>query len=139
VRRASQFDIAKAAKYCARFVHTAENEKQLRVRNLSYAAMLERLTIVEIKALRAKLARFSGGQQDAAVQFHCLVVDSNLAQALLGRDDPMLREVLASSIAQLEEALRRSRAEAACPAWPPKGSRVSKVLTVVHRARPAAL
>jgi hypothetical protein len=135
VRRASQFDIAKAAKYCARFVHTAENEKQLRARNLSYAAMLDRFTI----ALRAKLARLSGGQQDAAVQFNCLVVDSNLALALLGRDDPMLREVLASSIAQLEEALRRSRAEAACPAWPPKGSRVSRVLTVVHRARPAAL
>ena len=136
MRRASQFDIAKAAKYCAWFVHTAENEKQLRARNLSYAAMLDRFTI---EALRAKLARFSGGQQDAAVQFNCLVVDSNLAQALLGRDDPMLREVLASSIAQLEEALRRSRAEAACPAWPPKGSPVSKVLTVVHRARSAVL
>ena len=61
VRRASQFDIAKAAMYGARFVHTAENEKQLRARNLSYAAMLDRPTIAEIKALGAKLARFSGG------------------------------------------------------------------------------
>ena len=90
------------------------------------------------RSVRSWLASAAGSKMR---RFNSIVssFDSNLAQALLGRDDPMLREVLASSIAQLEEALRRSRAEAACPAWPPKGSRVSKVLTVVHRARPAAL
>jgi hypothetical protein len=69
--------------------------------------MLDRLAIAEIKALRAKLNRFSSEQKDPAVQFYCLLVDSNLAQALLGRDDPMLREVLASSITQFEESLQQ--------------------------------
>ena len=41
--------------YGARFVHTAENEKQLRARNLSYAAMLDWPTIAEIKALGAEV------------------------------------------------------------------------------------
>lgn len=72
VRRASEFGIAKAAKYCARFFHTAENEKQLRARDVSYAAMLDRFTIAEIKALRA-------------------------------RDDPMLRQVLASQSHNLRD------------------------------------
>jgi len=43
------------------------------------------------------------------VQFHCVAVDSNLAEALDGRDDQMLREVLASSVVQLDEALRSAR------------------------------
>lgn len=33
-RRASEFGIAKPATYCARFFHTAENEKQLRARDV---------------------------------------------------------------------------------------------------------
>jgi hypothetical protein len=56
-------------------------------------------------ALRPQLHHFGSQQHDPAVQFHCLVVDSNLAQALDGRDDPMLREILASSVEQLEKAL----------------------------------
>jgi hypothetical protein len=98
------------------FFHTAANEKQLRARDVSCAIMLNRFAIAEIKALRAKLNRFSSKQKDPSVQFHCLLVDSNLAQALLGRDDPMLREVLASSIAQLEESLQQSGSGAACTA-----------------------
>jgi hypothetical protein len=101
--------------------------------------MLDRFTIAEIKALRATLTHFSSGQRDPTVQFHCLLIDSNLAQALLGRDDPMLREVLASSIGQLEEALRRLRAEAACAVLAPTNTRVSRVLTGLPRARSAVL
>jgi hypothetical protein len=96
--------------------------------------MVDRVTTAEIKALRAKLIHFSSRQQDATVQFHCLLIDSNLAQALLGRDDPMLREVLASSIGQLEEALRRSRAHAACSVLAPTNIRVSRFLTGLSRA-----
>ena len=70
VRRASQFDIAKAAMYGARFVHTAENEKQLKTRDFIHAAMLDRPTIAEIKALGAKLARFSGGAARRARHGH---------------------------------------------------------------------
>jgi hypothetical protein len=94
--------------------------------------MLDRLTIAEIKALRAELDRFSSEQEDPSVQFHCLLVGSNLAQALLGRNDPMLCEVLASSITQLEESLQQSRASAACTAQCVKVGRVSKVLTAAH-------
>jgi hypothetical protein len=101
--------------------------------------MVDRLTAAEIRALRAKLTHFSSGQQDATVQFHCLLIDSNLAQALLGRDDPMLREVLASSIGQLKEALRRSRAQAACTVLAPTNIRVSRFLTGLPRARSAVL
>jgi hypothetical protein len=96
--------------------------------------MVDRVTTAEIKALRAKLIHFSSGQQDATVQFHCLLIDSNLAQALLGRDDLMLREVLASSIGQLEEALRRSRAQAVCTVSAPTNIRVSRFLTGLSRA-----
>jgi len=69
-------------------------------------AMLDRRTIAEIQTLRVKLQHFGSEQQDPAVQFYCLAVESNLAQALHGRDDPMLREVLTSLLEQLEEALR---------------------------------
>ena len=68
--------------------------------------MLDPLTTAEIQALRLKLHHLSSQQHDPAVQFHCVAVHSNLAQALEGRDDPMLREVLASSVEQLEKALR---------------------------------
>jgi hypothetical protein len=61
--------------------------------------------VAEIQALRLQLLHFASHQQNPAVQFHCLAVDSNLAEAL-ERDDPMLREVLASSVEQLEKALR---------------------------------
>ena len=71
--------------------------------------MLNPLTTAEIQALRLQLHHFGGEHHDPAVQFHCLAVDLNLAEALDGRDDQMLREVLASSVAQLDEALSNAR------------------------------
>jgi hypothetical protein len=73
------------------------------------AAMLDPLTTAEILALRLQLQNFGSKQHDPAVQFHCLAVDSNLGEALDGRDDQMLREVLASSVAQLDKALWSAR------------------------------
>jgi hypothetical protein len=71
--------------------------------------MLDPLIAAEIEALRLKLHHLSSQQHDPAVQFHCLAVDSNLEEALDGRDDQMLHEVLASSVAQLDTALRTAR------------------------------
>ena len=71
--------------------------------------MLDPLTTAEIQALRLQLHHFGSQHHDPAVQFHCLAVDSNLAEALDGRDDQMLRDVLASSVAHLDEALRSAR------------------------------
>ena len=67
--------------------------------------MLDPLTTAEIQALRVKLHHFGSQYPDPAVLFHWLAVDSNLAQVMEGRDDLMLREVLASSVEQLEKAL----------------------------------
>jgi hypothetical protein len=72
-------------------------------------AMLDPLTTAEIQALRLQLHHFGSQHHDPAVQFHCLAVDSNLEEALDGRDDQMLREGLASSVAQLDEALSNAR------------------------------
>ena len=72
-------------------------------------AMLDPLTTAEIQALRLQLHHFGSQHHDPAVQFRCLAVDSNLAEALDGRDDQMLREGLASSVVQLDEALRNAR------------------------------
>ena len=72
--------------------------------------MLDPLTTAEIQALRLQLHHFGSQQQDPVVLFYCLEVESILAEAL-ERDDPMLREVLASSVEQLEKTLRSGRAE----------------------------
>ncbi len=82
----------------------------LRLLSLFLAPMLDPLTTAEIQALRLQLHHFGSQQQDPVVLFYCLEVESILAEAL-ERDDPMLREVLASSVEQLEKTLRSGRAE----------------------------
>jgi hypothetical protein len=67
--------------------------------------MLDPLTTAEIQALRLKLQLFSSRHSDAAVRSQCLAVDTKLAEILEG-DDLILRQVLANSVEQLEEALR---------------------------------
>jgi hypothetical protein len=74
--------------------------------------MLDPLTAVEIQALRLKLQLFASRQTDATVRSQCHAVDTRLAEVLEG-DDPILRQVLANSVEELEEALRRSRIEKA--------------------------
>ena len=69
--------------------------------------MLDPLTAAEIQALRLKLQLFASRQTDATVRSQCVAVDTRLAEVLEG-DDPILREVLANSVDQLEEALRRA-------------------------------
>ena len=69
--------------------------------------MLDALSTAEIQALRLKLQLFAGRQTDQTVRSQCLAVDTRLAEVLEG-DDPILREVLANSVDQLEEALRRA-------------------------------
>jgi hypothetical protein len=67
--------------------------------------MLDPLTAAEIQALRLKLQLFASRQTDATVRSQCLTVDTRLAEVLEG-DDPILRQILANSVEQLEEALR---------------------------------
>ena len=67
--------------------------------------MLDPLTAAEIQALRLKLQLFASRQTDATVRSQCLAVDTRLAEVLEG-DDPVLRQILANSVEQLEEALR---------------------------------
>jgi len=77
--------------------------------------MLDPLIAAEIQALRLKLQLFASRQTDATVRSQCLAVDTRLAEVLEG-DDPILRQILANSVEQLEEALRwaaRSRIEKA--------------------------
>ena len=69
--------------------------------------MLDPLTTAEIQTLRLKLQLFASRQTDATVRSQCLAVDTKLAEVLEG-DDPILRQVLANSVEQLEEALRRA-------------------------------
>jgi hypothetical protein len=69
--------------------------------------MLDPLTTAEIQALRLKLQLFASRQTDATLRSQCVAVDTRLAEALEG-DDPILRQVLANSVEQLEEALRRT-------------------------------
>ena len=69
--------------------------------------MLDPLTTAEIQALRLKLQLFASRQTDATVRSQCVAVDTRLAEALEG-DDPILRQVLANSVDQLEEALRQA-------------------------------
>jgi hypothetical protein len=65
--------------------------------------MLEPLA-AEIQSIRLKLLAFADRQSDQTVRSQCLAVDAKLAEVLEG-DDPMLRQVLANSVEQLEEAL----------------------------------
>ena len=74
--------------------------------------MLDPLTAAEIQALRLKLQLFASRQTDATVRSQCHTVDTRLAEVLEG-DDPVLRQILANSVEQLEEALRRSTIEKA--------------------------
>ena len=70
--------------------------------------MLDALTTAEIHALRLKLYHFANRQSDPTVQSRCLTVGSMLGKAV-ERDDPTVREDLAKSVEQLEEALRGTR------------------------------
>jgi hypothetical protein len=63
----------------------------------------------EISAVRVELRRFQGQQSDAAVQFHCIAIDTNLAAALDGENDASFREILASNVERLAEAIRTQR------------------------------
>ena len=66
--------------------------------------MLDPLFAAEIQTIRLKLLAFADRQSDQTVRSQCLAVDAKLAEVLEG-DDPMLRQVLANSVEQLEEAL----------------------------------
>ena len=61
----------------------------------------------ELQTLRLKLRRFASQQTDQTVRSQCQAVDTKLAEVVHG-DDPILRQVLANSVEQLEEAMRRS-------------------------------
>jgi hypothetical protein len=67
---------------------------------------------IEIQTLRLKLQLFASQQTDQTVRSQCLAVDTKLAELLAG-DDPTLRQVLANSVKQLEEALWRPMIEEA--------------------------
>jgi hypothetical protein len=62
--------------------------------------------IAKIEAVRLELRRFQDQQCDAAVQFHCIAIDLNLTAALEGRNDPSLRQILATNIGNLADAVR---------------------------------
>ena len=77
---------------------------------LSYVVtMPDALTTAEIQALQVKLHHFANRQTDSDVRSHCLIVVSMLGNAV-ERDDPVFRQGLASSVAQLEWALHRRSA-----------------------------
>jgi hypothetical protein len=69
--------------------------------------MLDPLTIAEIQALRLKLELFASRQTDQTVRSQCRAVDTKLAEVLEG-DDPILRQVLANSVEQLEKTVSRA-------------------------------
>ena len=62
---------------------------------------------VELQTLRLQLQRFASQQTDQTIRSQCQAVDTKLVEVLNG-DDPILRQVLANSVEQLEEAMRRS-------------------------------
>ena len=66
----------------------------------------------EIEAIQLELRRFQNQQSDAAVQFHCIAVDTNLAAALDGQDDSTFREILASNVERLADAIRTAHLSA---------------------------
>jgi hypothetical protein len=59
----------------------------------------------EIQAIQAALRRFQSRQSDAAVQFHCIAIDTNLTAALDGQSDSSFREILASNVERLAHAI----------------------------------
>ena len=63
----------------------------------------------EIEAIQLELRRFQNQQSDAAVQFHCIAIDTNLAAALDGQDNSTFREILASNVERLADAVRGAR------------------------------
>ena len=67
--------------------------------------MLDPLITAEIQTVRLKLVAFTDRQSDRTVRSQCLAVGARLAEVLEG-DDPILRQALADSVEQLEEALR---------------------------------
>ena len=66
--------------------------------------MLDPLTAAEIQTVRLKLLAFADRQSDQTIRSECLAVDAKLAEVLEG-DNPILRQVLANSVEQLEESL----------------------------------
>jgi hypothetical protein len=64
----------------------------------------------KIQTLRLKLRLFASKQTDATVRLQCLAIESKLAE-LSERNYSDLREVLASHVKGLEEALRRTAIE----------------------------
>jgi hypothetical protein len=71
--------------------------------------MPEGIAAKEINAVRLELRRFQNHQSDAAVQFHCIAIETNLAAALEGQNDASFREILASNVEHLAEAIRTER------------------------------
>ena len=67
--------------------------------------MLDPLTAAEIQTVRLTLLAFADRQSDQTVRSQCLAVDAKLAE-VLEEDNPILRQVLANFVEQLEEALR---------------------------------
>ena len=67
--------------------------------------MLDPLVAAEIQTVRLKLVAFANRHSDQTVRSQCLAVDARLAEVLEG-DDSILRQVLANSVEQLEDALR---------------------------------
>jgi len=70
--------------------------------------MLDAVTTAEIQALRLELYHFANRQSDPTVRSRCLAVISMLGEAV-ERDDPTVREDLANSVEQLEEAVHDTR------------------------------
>ena len=62
---------------------------------------------IEVQALRLKLQLFASQQTDQTIRRQCHAVDKKLAEVIEG-NHPTLRQVLANSVEQLEEAVRRS-------------------------------
>lgn len=74
------------------------------------------VTSKEISAVREELRRFQNQQSDAGVQFHCIAIDTNLAAALDGQSDASFREILASNVERLAEAIGTQRLRKT-PTW----------------------
>jgi hypothetical protein len=74
------------------------------------------VTTREISAVRGELRRFQNQQSDAAVQFHCIAIDTNLAAALDGQNDASFLEILASNVECLAEAIGTQRLRKT-PTW----------------------
>jgi hypothetical protein len=62
--------------------------------------------IEDIRTVRAELQQFDAKQTDFAVRFHIAIVDASLCAALEGHDDPIFREGLTLSVADLAAAIR---------------------------------